>query len=322
MTQGSGGWRVTYHLMTDDLGVVERVLDTVDAQKNRLRILEYDVHGSSLDDVFRGLMQVGDGASSSTNTNKDTNNVPALSSTPIQPSRSTALTLRDSRQLGVLSQALVIFHKRLLILRRSWIAPLVMMVIPICASTLTLSQLKKRTVTCSVDIQPASPQELYLPNSDYFDFFPGKTIPVFDPIRQSPPNVVNLIAPSTSTLFKNLPNNQSFLDEIDDNYLNISVGGISTDLSAYNALIAYDIGFISNTAMLLLNLASNLLYNTALNNTGHTASPSIVIDASHSTFAFVDLDAFDTLFWLLFFGLGMVCHLVTPVIDSLFDERP
>lgn len=60
----------------------------------------------------------------------------------------------------------------------------------------------------------------------------------------------------------------------------------------------------------MLNLASNLLYNTALNATGKTPPVPSLILANYQTFPGIAAGTLVALKWVAFFGAAMVCPLL------------
>ena len=60
-------------------------------------------------------------------------------------------------------------------------------------------------------------------------------------------------------------------NDIAQNYQNLSLGGSSLDLSTGNSLMAWEATPPGLNAPALLNLASNIFYNRALNSTGNSA---------------------------------------------------
>jgi ATP-binding cassette subfamily A (ABC1) protein 3 len=119
-----------YHLKSKDSATVEKVLQLLDAEREQFRISTYDVLGTSIEDIFLRLMSV-DNAS---DTVESPPNIP----------RDGALQLTHARARSPLSQAFTIFHKRVLIARRSWVAPLWMTMIAIMGSAVPLFFMKGR----------------------------------------------------------------------------------------------------------------------------------------------------------------------------------
>jgi hypothetical protein len=131
--------RLLLHLGSKDTDVVARVLEILDAQSANYGIVSYDVLGTTIDDIFLDVMA------------KNQN-------PPIDKDDSpTDLTLANGRLISRLRQALIIFHKRALIARRSWLAPLAAIAIGVAGSTVPLKTANSRGRSCTSTIGDFGP---------------------------------------------------------------------------------------------------------------------------------------------------------------------
>jgi hypothetical protein len=105
---------------------------------------------------------------------------------------------------------------------------------------------------------------------------------------------------------ENVPNNVTFVSMIEQNYLNLSFGGISIDTQTGDSLFAWQAsppGLIGST---MLNLVTNILYNQALNASGDTAGTPSIIMANYASFPHIAAGTLVDLKWVAFFGAAMV----------------
>ncbi|KAF8064417.1 hypothetical protein FPV67DRAFT_1608821 [Lyophyllum atratum] len=250
--------KIFYHLKTKDLVVVGNILQIIEAQQVDLCINTCDVSGTSIEEIFLDLMdgekRLKDGGE------EDHSDVPLPSPT--------AIILPRGRSRTPWAQALTIFHKRLLVLRRSWITPALAFVIVIILAYFPLYfQLGSIPSCVRTDDLSFRPTPFFLPlDSSYI--FEG-------PVLLSPPNVTSIlnvvtIAPDygipNQPLYRNFPDNASFVSEIQSQFANTSFGGLSVNLDTREALIAWQ-AFSRFRAVELLSVSNNIFYNRALNTT-------------------------------------------------------
>ncbi|KAJ7884223.1 P-loop containing nucleoside triphosphate hydrolase protein [Mycena leptocephala] len=132
--------RPLFHLETQDPAVVGRVLALLDAQSAAYGIVSYDVLGATIEDIFLDVMarnpgpvpaapvsSAGTVEESATRATSADELVPMTELHPgpqVHNTPATILHLADGKPISPLRQSLTIFYKRVLIFRRSWLAPL------------------------------------------------------------------------------------------------------------------------------------------------------------------------------------------------------
>jgi ATP-binding cassette, subfamily A (ABC1), member 3 len=301
---------ISYHLKTKDLVIVEKVLQLLDDQKVSLHVTSYDVLGTSIEDIFLDL----------TNQAEKRNSQGSVSLASPEPE---VLQLTDGYPMSPLSQAITIFYKRALVARRSWLTPLLTVLIPVAGCSIPLVFMKGRPESCVTTFLNTTSTSLYLPTS------PLDTLKLDGQasIVTSPPNIAKSLG-ETATLLRttNVADNESFIQTINQDYRNLSIGGISLDLQSGRSLLAWEAAPPGISGPAILNLATNILYNHALNESGNAANDPALISANYQEFPVsrasrlggqcidgtsylqpVDGGTLVALRWVGFFGASMVC---------------
>lgn len=259
----------SYHLETKDSVVVERILQLLDDHGSSFRVASYDVLGASIEDVFLTLMHQERKSDEVGN-----NNDYQASSLSDQA----YLKLADSRPMSPFSQALTIFYKRTLIARRSWLAPFLLVLVAVAGSSVPLFFLSGRSETCKTIFSEATSTPLYLP-SFLLD------LGLQTSIIASPPGVARTLGEASSTLSTiDVADNSSFINAISQNYRNLALGGISLDLSSGRSLVAWEASPPGLNGPVMLNFATNILYNHAINSSGIALSFTALISARYESF--------------------------------------
>jgi ATP-binding cassette subfamily A (ABC1) protein 3 len=319
--------QASYHLKSKDPVVVTKVLQLLDNEREALRVASYDVLGTSIEDIFLDLMAREtprasfDGAEDTS----DSVSEPVLPDSvdcPSAPGKA-VLELTDGRPRSLFSQALTIFHKRALIARRSWMVPLLVVLVSVCGACIPLVFLSGQPATCIKTFDNTIIIPLYFPESPtyYLESFGLSTQTLTSPpnttarpgtyILTSPPNITATLGKTAMFLdTENVLDNSTFISMIQQHYKNLSFGGISIDTQTGNSLFAWQPtqhGVIGPTMM---NLVTNILYQRAMNASGntaktHTDTPSI-ISANYATFPHVAAGTLTLLKWVAFFGAAMV----------------
>jgi ATP-binding cassette subfamily A (ABC1) protein 3 len=93
------------------------------------------------------------GSSSDEKLDGDDSPTPVASADLTNP-HPTPLDLTPARPTSLLYQSLTIFYKRLLILRRSWLSPLLAVVIACCGACIPLFYMDGRVSTCAITFRP------------------------------------------------------------------------------------------------------------------------------------------------------------------------
>ncbi len=292
-----------YHLKAHDPAVVRQVLEAVEREKGALQIASYSVSATSIEDIFLELMQEAEQKGTVSDAEKDGD--PTAPETPDIPVLAPArIELTSGTQRSVLGQALTIFHKRILIARRSWLSYVLAMGVLLVAACVPLKFVPRDQEACQVTATQFFDSPLFLPLSSLgFSF--TTTIPGFLPIV-SPPDLLSALGNSTSAVtVQKLPDNASFIDEINQHYLRDEDGGLSVDLQSGSALFAWNAEF-RTSGPIYLNTISNLLYNKALNDTGKAIGSPKLITPNLGNFPTISAGNLKPLEWAAFFGAAVV----------------
>lgn len=290
--------QVCYHLKSKDPLVVEKVLQLLDDEGNTHNVVSCDVLGTTIEDIFLDLMSKEEVLDVGEKVSRDT---VALASS-LKPG---TMQLANGQRMSPYRQAFTIFHKRLLIARRSWLTPLLTVLIAIAGACIPLVFMSGRQQSCIKHFDNATSIPLYLPSSFLIPFTLGYT----SRVAVSPPEIISTLGSSTDFFrVTNLPDNASFVNYIEANYRNLSLGGVSFDLAEQTALVAWEASSPGFTSASMLNLASNVLYNNALNMSGNTAKAPTLIRATYSPFPPTAAGTLFSLKWVVFFGAVMVRH--------------
>ncbi|PIL31168.1 ATP-binding cassette transporter [Ganoderma sinense ZZ0214-1] len=308
---------VSYHLKLKDPSVVRRVLELVENNRERHGVANYSVAGTSIEDIFLGLMH--DSARPEDAKDKEVENGQS-SATPSLvhvPPPAPALQLTNGRRRSPFGQALTIFHKRVLIARRSWLTPTLAVLVAVAGSCIPIFFLSNRTnQTCETHFRTVAQTPLYLPASP---LLLAVQMAEGSPLLESPPNIIQTLGSPTQFLTtQNIPDNATFVQTIDQNFRNLSFGGVSIDQQSGRSLFAWEATPPGLTGLVMLNLVSNLVYNTALNSTNHAAaSPSIIL-ANYQMFPGIAAGTLVALKWVAFFGAAMAVY---PAFFSLYVAK-
>jgi ATP-binding cassette, subfamily A (ABC1), member 3 len=294
-----------YRLHSKDSKVVKDVLDIIQAEKSKLGIASYEIHGTAIEDIFLDLMAVEAELESAETREKVVSEASSDTPTAAGQLDGKGLQLMSGRKKSPLAQSLTIFYKRCLIVRRSWLSSLLTILIAVAGSCIPLFFMSNRAETCTTTFRPAVNVPLYLANSPYSSVLstqlPGGEVIV------SPPNLVATLGVSAAQIsVRAIPDNSTFVSTVQQNFRNLSLGGVSMDLNTGNTLLAWEGTPPGLTGPTLLNLASNILYNRALNASGRAARQPSIIAANYQSFPAVNAGTLVALKWVAFFGATMV----------------
>lgn len=302
-----------YHLKCKDPLTVRDILQLVESNKEQFGIANYSVVATSIEDIFLGLMH-SDADLEEKDKEKDMDKAEELPETLSSgsgsgsgsgsPTPSTPpLQLTNGRRRSPFSQAFTIFHKRALVARRSWLTPVLAVIVAVAGTCVPLFFLSDRATTCSTKFSTTFAMSLYFPTSAV-----ALEAMVTDPgaaILASPPGILETLGTSASVLsIDNIQDNATFISTVQQTFLNQSLGGISFDTGSGQALIAWEATPPGMTGLVLLNLASNVIYNHALNTTGQ-ATPRLIM-ANFEDLPGLSGAIFSGLKWLAFYGAAMV----------------
>jgi len=299
-----GALQLCYHLKEKDVNVVRQVLHLLDTRSGEFGIESYDIIGTTLEDVFLDLMRQNDAAQFSEGN-------PEKFSLIQDSEKIVSVSLDNGRPVSFLKQALTIYYKRLLILRRSWLTSLLAVAIAICGSCIPLTFISDIQQTCVKRYREILPVPLFIGN------FPLTALTTLDDdtlFVQSPPSLLQTLVSTPNVSIPGVvdqPNKAAWRGYITGNYRNIVAGGISYDASEGSAVYVYEASE-KTYGPTLQNFASNLLYRRALASSGDAAAASTsTIQASFGTFPRVVSGRLVPLKWIVFFGAVMVRFLQT-----------
>lgn len=162
---------------------------------------------------------------------------------------------KPSPFLAIPVDAFTIFRKRLIVLRRSWLLPLISILVAICATCIPLFFLAGRNQTCDLITRQRTVQPLTYARSPfpYIDspvvLAPEALFTAF----QFPDNIATFTA-----------NNQTFVDTISQQLRKLSYGGISLSSSPSTtpSLFAWEGSALRNRGLSALNLLNNIILDT------------------------------------------------------------
>ncbi|TFK42170.1 hypothetical protein BDQ12DRAFT_710453 [Crucibulum laeve] len=303
--------QVCYHLKLKDTTVVQEVLQLIEDGMTRYGVMSYDVLGTSIEDIFLDLMSKEDGVDDmSEKASRDTLTPPLTSRR-----EKSVMHLANGRRVRPLRQALTIFHKRILIARRSWLTPLLTLLIAVAGSTIPLVFSAGRQQSCVRKVGNSTNIPLFLPNSPIVPFTLGDSSRVLI----SPPGVAATLGNSTDAFrVNNIADNNTFVKLINQDYRNLSLGGVSFDFESGASLIAWEASPPGLTGPSMLNFATNVLYNRALNSSGNGARTPTIIRASYEAFPPIAAGTLFSLKWLVFFGVVMGVY---PAFFALYVSK-
>lgn len=295
----------SYHLKTKDASVVGRVLQNIDQKKAEYNIKAYDVIGTTIEDIFLSLMSKDDQTldSEKSLSGESTGSLPIPPTGPDTKASTTELS--SGRRTSPLHQALTVFYKRCLIIRRSWLSLFLAAVVAVCGSTIPLVFIQGREQTCVRKLESnGTVIPLYLPILPIAGIFTGDSPTVL----VSPPELASVLGNNSGRLdILGIQDNNTFVDTISKDYRNLSLGGVSVSPTGYDTLFAWEATPPGYTGLAMLNLASNALYNRALNvSSGGGTNSERLIQATFESFPPVAAGTLVALKWVAFFGATMV----------------
>ena len=327
---------VAYHLGTRDGAVVSRVLQLLEIEgRSELGVKTYDIVGPTLEDVFLTLMRreeepqqqlppdvektspaAAEKAAITPAAIEESieSSVPSLAASFTARATRTPLSLTDGRDTSVLRQALVIVYKRFLILRRSWLTPLLAILIAICGSCVPLFFLRNEAQQCgALEVQDTNSStfrsvNLWLPESN--EGFGT----IYTPAIVAPKTLATELGkPFQPVVFKELSDNTTFVQAINGNFQNISFGGLSVADNTVGAQVTLAWEATDGTsAATLNNFASNIIFNRALSANGQTAQRWI--KAEYAPFTSIGGGPLNSLKWMAFFAAAFVRYFYNPYI--------
>ncbi|CCL98836.1 uncharacterized protein FIBRA_00841 [Fibroporia radiculosa] len=328
---------ISYHLKSKESATVHKVLEQIELDREAGRVASYSVLSTSIEDIFLELMHSNNDdipekaekiehnsdAGSDTAEHKEAEQTVKTPDIPLLPvlsrGQAAVLELTTGRRRSPLGQAFTIFHKRALIARRSWLTPLLVIIIAVAGSCVPLFFISGRPYqSCVQTFRNTTSVPIYLPMSPVT--LAGASETVFgEQVLASPPGILSSLGPTMEMVpVDNIANNATFIDTVNQNYLNLTLGGVSVDFDTGASLIAWEATPPGLTGLVMLNLASNLLYNHALNQSGKGAGIPQIIGANYQDFPGFNAGTLVALKWVAFYGAAMA---VFPAFFSLYVSK-
>lgn len=302
--------QAAYHLKVKDSSTVQRILQMIEDEKMVYNVASYSVLGTSIEDIFLNLMH--DSSTKEESEQREVEDDKSHSSSPSLPTLPQPMSLSSGRRRTPLSQAFTIFHKRFLIFRRSWLTPFLAILVAVAGCCVPLFFLSDVKDSCAQHVRKnVTVVPLFLP------FSPIGTLEEMvtgDRILASPPGITaTLGTAATGLMVQDIPDNTTFVNTIQQTFLNQSLGGVSVDLQSNTALFAWEATPPGLTGQVMLNFVSNILYTNALNSTGTAVSAPSLIAANYSSFPGLAAGTLSALRWIAFFGASMVSSAPYPL---------
>ncbi|CAG7851662.1 ABC transporter A family member 6 AltName: Full=ABC transporter ABCA.6 [Serendipita indica DSM 11827] len=288
-----------FALRTKDAEVVRQVLTALQSAKDNGEIQTYDANGASLEDIFVSLMTRDSQSAGGSIDEKATRTELDSQETPAKLEDRTPLDLSDGRRTWFFQQAGTVFWKRLLIMRRAWLGPLLAMAIACSGACIPLFFMKDRVKTCVPDFSPSFAQSLLFPwsvavNTGFLDTESSNTAII------APPNALEPLSGFfTSVNVTTVSDQQALINDIQQNARSLSFGGLFLDATRNSSLIAFQALEILNGPT-LLNLASNTWIASAT-----SGGEAPVIAANYMPFAARSGAGLDPMKWIGFFAAAM-----------------
>ncbi|KAM6499563.1 hypothetical protein JOM56_005071 [Amanita muscaria] len=307
-----------YRLNTRDVAVVARLLQLLGEEKSKFGIASYDVLGTSIEDVFLGLMEKSETTALAENDKRSSNGTLDLPSGSITKDagkgQSPVMRLTRGVPTSLFQQAFTIFYKRLLILRRSWLSPFLTVSVAVAAATIPTTFIVRDYQTCANLLHNFSPDSLYLPSAI------SSALVLAPHVVESPPGIVSTLGTSMARVpVTDVPDNATFVNTISNNYRDLTLGGISVNPTTGESLIAWEASPPGLLGPVMLNLVTNILYNQAINaSSGQINNTSRVIRATFRPLPAPSGRSLNDLKWAAFFGIAMSVY---PAFFALYVSR-
>ena len=323
-----------YHLNAKDPSTVHQVLEIMETESKAGTLSSYSVLSTSIEDIFLGLMHANDDGKleKSLCSSSETPSAVLGEHDKIEKTTGSALLpvlshgdppileLTTGRKRSPLTQAFTIFHKRVMIARRSWLTPLLAVLVAIGGSCVPLFFIAGRSrPTCVQTYHTATSIPLYAPESPIILAGANYTVPG-EQILQSPPGLLSSLGSTMAMVpTRNISDNATFISTINQNFQNLSLGGISMDTESGATLFAWEATPPGYTGLVMLNLATNLVYNHALNSSSADAALPRVIATNFQNLVGFNAGTLVALKWLAFYGAAMVRFRALPSLGMTLN---
>lgn len=312
--EDSGDAQVLYRLNEKDTNIVQQALKLLDQHQSSNRVVNYDIIGTTIEDVFLGLMsdkgKTSKAGANDLNVVMDNNGVMDSESENTSTHSNRPTLLASGRPVSVFHQALTIFYKRLLVLRRSWLPPLIALGIAIGGHLAGLSFIYSPSTSCS-ELGSASKLTMW------YDPPISMEVITFDWLKwggpeqfvTSPPDLLTSAGVDITGLnFSSIENLEEFSRYVRLNSQNLTYGGLAIDPDSLESLLVLQV-FAGET---YLSFSSNYIYNKAMikSATGGNTSTMGRIQMSTGILTSGTIEVMgastDSLPWAAFFGAAMV----------------
>ncbi|CAA7265337.1 unnamed protein product [Cyclocybe aegerita] len=273
--------------------------------RSEFGITSYDVHGTTIEDIFLDLVAQNELEGFEEH---------AEQGIPPAPASFGNLNLSDGRRRTPWGQATTIFHKRALIVRRSWLAPLLALAVAISGAWWPVRFVNGGVMSCGHQPFFDSAPSFWPPRLSENTLFaaPSSLVTM---LNASVPEVFRDWRNASVDPFKAVADKDAFISAISSHYKNFSTsGGIYLDLSANEAIVAHR---MSTYNLRLFNILSNAIYEHALNATS-SRSGSRRIVTSFTTLPEMSTESLYTLQWLAIFGAAMA---VFPAFFAIYIAK-
>ncbi len=210
---------------------------------------------------------------------------------------------KPSYTLALFVDAYTIFLKRFIVLRRSFLLPMISITIVICASCIPLFFMKNRVQTCEFVTNEKIPQTFTYP----YSFYPA----AFSPVVVAPAALGSAFGsfPNASAYIKSEADNSSFVNLFETDYVNQTFGGVSLGTGSAQSLFAYEATALENKGLSALNLLSNVM----LDEISQNATAPFRINAIFQFLASPDFGSTAVAFkWLAFVYAALLCMSYLP----------
>ena len=290
-----------YHLKTKDSTVIGEVLDQLEYEVACENIRSYDILGTTIEDIFLDLMAEHNGEKVSSQHSSTPTLTDSLSS--FATAKHPVMDLPTGRIVNPFRQAFTIFHKRILIARRSWLTPVLTILVAVTGTCIPLIFIKGRNQSCAPQAKMTTSMPLFLPISPL-----ARESTIGGPSPHALTSPLGILSSFGDVLRPtNLADNATFINTVPLERYNTSLGSISLNMTTGNSVVAWEASPPGIRGSAMLNLLSNLLYNRALK-LSRNAYPNLsTIATNYAPFSRIASATLVYLKWLGFFGGAMVC---------------
>ncbi|KAK4686551.1 hypothetical protein P7C73_g3574, partial [Tremellales sp. Uapishka_1] len=305
-----------------DLGLIRNLLDRLYLERKADQQISYQINSASLQEVFLDINAEPAPEESSTPPKAPPSQVTSISDQDVESKRVSSaesglmLTSGTRRREPwcTFEDAGIILVKRWLIFRKSFLMPVIAIVIVCCGAGIPLVFIKDRVQTCERVTTESRRQPLTYPYSAY---------PVaFSPVEIAPATAFGAYAYPAGYVQVD-QDNATFVDRIGNLGLNITYGGISlAPEQTQQSLFAFEGTPLLNKGPSALNLLTNAL----LDEISPTITNPFRIRLSYRYLASPSFTSIgQAIKWLAFFGLGVSVYpafaCVYPTLERASNVR-